>query len=160
MDDVEVFGLNFVRLSWIKTESLGDQTLFVGENCCVSVSASKVGCKSNCLYFHFTHNANDGWWLYDMESGGISQGFKGGVIPILRQNHHGLEWTCNGSVILSKINLYILVYWFQVLMFVCALIALLEWIWLIWIKNCSPFCVDIILYLSCMEDFYVPFLPW
>ncbi|KAM4077676.1 hypothetical protein ACJW30_12G157100 [Castanea mollissima] len=63
VDDVEVFGLNFFRLSWIQTESLGDQTLFVGENCSVSVSASKVGCKSNC------------WWLYDMESGGISQGW-------------------------------------------------------------------------------------
>ena len=75
VDDVEVFGLNFVRLSWIKTESLGDQTLFVGENCCVRVSASKVGCKSNRLYFHFTHNANDAWWLYDLESGGISQGW-------------------------------------------------------------------------------------
>ena len=34
VDDVEVFGLNFIRLSWIKTESLGDQTLFVGENFC------------------------------------------------------------------------------------------------------------------------------
>ncbi|KAK4573485.1 hypothetical protein RGQ29_031445 [Quercus rubra] len=53
VDDVEVFGLDFVRLSRIKTESLGDQTLFVGDNCCV------------CLC---------DWWLYDMESGGISQG--------------------------------------------------------------------------------------
>ena len=35
VDDVEVFGLDFVRLSRIKTESLGDQTLFVGDNCCV-----------------------------------------------------------------------------------------------------------------------------
>ena len=74
MDDVEVFWLDFVRLSRIKTKSLGDQTLFVGENCCVSVSASKVGCKSNCLYFHFTHNTIDDWRLQDMESGGISQG--------------------------------------------------------------------------------------
>ena len=74
VDDVEVFWLDFVRLSRIKTKSLGDQTLFVGENCCVSVSASKVGCKSNCLYFHFTHNTIDDWRLHDMESGGISQG--------------------------------------------------------------------------------------
>ncbi|XP_075650174.1 uncharacterized protein LOC142620736 [Castanea sativa] len=88
VDDVEVFGLNFVRLSWIKTESLGDQTLFVGENCCVSVSASKVGCKSNCLYFHSP--------IMQMMVGGYMiwkavASLKGGVIPILRQNHHGLE---------------------------------------------------------------------
>ena len=75
VDDVEVFWLDFVRLSRIKTKSLGDQTLFVGENCCVSVSASKVGCKRNCLYFHFSNNTIHGWWLYDMKSGSISPGW-------------------------------------------------------------------------------------
>ncbi|KAK7861128.1 hypothetical protein CFP56_024278 [Quercus suber] len=74
VDGVEVFGLDFVRLSRIKAESLGDQTLFIGYNSFLSVSASKVGCKSNCLYFHFTHNAIDDWWPYDMESGRITQG--------------------------------------------------------------------------------------
>ena len=75
VDDVEIFQLDLVRLSWTKMESLGDQTLFVGEQCCVSVSASKVGCKRNCLYFHFSHNTIHGWWLYDMKSGSISPGW-------------------------------------------------------------------------------------
>nr|POE62024.1 hypothetical protein CFP56_56415 [Quercus suber] len=74
VDGVEVFGLDFVRLSRIKAESLGDQTVFIGYNSFLSVSASRVGCKSNCLYFHFTHNAIDDWWQYDMESGRITQG--------------------------------------------------------------------------------------
>jgi hypothetical protein len=63
VDEVEVFGLDLVKLSWNKMECLGDPTLFVGDNSCVCVSASKVGCKSNCLYFHFTHNTIYGWWL-------------------------------------------------------------------------------------------------
>jgi hypothetical protein len=63
VDEVEVFGLDLVKLSWNKMECLDDRTLFVGDNCCVCFSASKVGCKSNCLYFHFTHNTIYGWWL-------------------------------------------------------------------------------------------------
>ncbi|KAG2703957.1 hypothetical protein I3843_06G152100 [Carya illinoinensis] len=42
VNDVEVFRLNLLRLSWIQMQSLGDQTLFVGENLCVSISANKV----------------------------------------------------------------------------------------------------------------------
>ena len=73
MDDVEVFGLDFVRLSRIKKESLGDQTLLVGDNFCVCLR--KQGWMQEQLFvFHFTHNAIDDWWLYDMESGSISQG--------------------------------------------------------------------------------------
>ncbi|THG06029.1 uncharacterized protein LOC114288273 [Camellia sinensis] len=73
VEDVEVHRLDFARLSWVKMERLGDRTMFVGTNCCMSVTASKVGCKSNCVYF--THQAMDGWWVYDMERGCISPGW-------------------------------------------------------------------------------------
>ncbi|KAL4596898.1 hypothetical protein ACB092_12G196700 [Castanea dentata] len=71
VDDVEIFQLDLVRLSWTKMECLGDQTLF-------------VGCKRNCLYFHFSHNTIHGWWLYDMKSDSIS--LQGGVTTILGQS--------------------------------------------------------------------------
>ncbi|CAK9150951.1 unnamed protein product [Ilex paraguariensis] len=73
VDDVEVFRLEFSRLAWVKMESLGDRTLFAGANCFISVSASKVGCRRNCIYF--THKSADGWWVYEMESGSISAGW-------------------------------------------------------------------------------------
>ncbi|KAI5661306.1 hypothetical protein M9H77_20629 [Catharanthus roseus] len=70
-DDVEVFRLDFGRLSWVKMERLGeDRTLFLGTKCCMSVNAKEVeGCKGNFVYF-IDHQIN-GWKEYDMETGGI-----------------------------------------------------------------------------------------
>ncbi|XP_059650074.1 uncharacterized protein LOC132295818 [Cornus florida] len=73
VDDVEVFGLDVAKLSWVKVENLGDRTFFVSDECCMFVTASKVGCRGNCIYF--TRQTVDGWWLYDMERGSISPGW-------------------------------------------------------------------------------------
>ncbi|KAK3009281.1 hypothetical protein RJ639_014324 [Escallonia herrerae] len=67
-DNVEVFRLQFPRLSWVKLKSLGEKALFAGAKTCMWVTASKVGCRSNCIYF----SGGRGWSLYDMESGNIS----------------------------------------------------------------------------------------
>ncbi|KAH9696933.1 putative F-box protein [Citrus sinensis] len=71
VDDVEVFRLDVNTLSWIKIGRLGgDSALFLGSNCCMSVSASKMGCKSDCVYF--SHHREDDWWVYDLQRGSIS----------------------------------------------------------------------------------------
>ncbi|MCD9559022.1 hypothetical protein HAX54_016738 [Datura stramonium] len=70
VDKVEVFKLQIEDLSWLKLDNLGDRTLFAGINCCMSVPASQVGCRNNCVYF--THSPINGWRLYDMRSGCIS----------------------------------------------------------------------------------------
>lgn len=71
VDSVEVYQLDVDDLTWIKMESLGDRTLFLGSNCCMSVSASKVGCKRDCVYY--THRSGDyGWWVYDLDNATIS----------------------------------------------------------------------------------------
>ncbi|KAJ9159228.1 hypothetical protein P3X46_024748 [Hevea brasiliensis] len=75
VDDVEVYQLDTAKLTWIKKESLGgDRTLFLGANCCMSVSASRVGCRRNCVYF--THGEDDGWWVYEMETATINSSNK------------------------------------------------------------------------------------
>ncbi|KAH0727298.1 hypothetical protein KY284_003163 [Solanum tuberosum] len=70
VDKVEVFKLQIEDLSWLKLDNLGHRTLFAGINCCMSVPASQVGCRNNCVYF--THHSIDGWRLYDMRSGYIT----------------------------------------------------------------------------------------
>ncbi|KAF7142655.1 hypothetical protein RHSIM_Rhsim05G0099400 [Rhododendron simsii] len=70
VDNLEVYRLQFDTLSWVKMEGIGDRTLFVGTNCCLSVSASEVGCIRNCIYF--SYQTVEGWWVYDMERGSIS----------------------------------------------------------------------------------------
>ncbi|XP_057495393.1 uncharacterized protein LOC130780429 [Actinidia eriantha] len=70
VENVEVHRLQLDGLSWEKMESLGDRTLFVGTNCCMSVIASELGCRRNCIYF--THQTEDGWWVYDLERESIS----------------------------------------------------------------------------------------
>ncbi|OMO85279.1 hypothetical protein CCACVL1_10297 [Corchorus capsularis] len=73
VDDVEVYQLNTTKLLWVRMASLGDRTLFLGSDCCMSVSASRIGCKSNSVYF--SHQTADGWSVYDMEKGCISSGW-------------------------------------------------------------------------------------
>ncbi|XP_010266422.1 PREDICTED: uncharacterized protein LOC104603941 [Nelumbo nucifera] len=70
VDDVEVFKLDLAKPSWIKMENLGGRTLFVGFTCCISVSASELGCRGNCIYF--IQRGLPGWWVFHMETGGIS----------------------------------------------------------------------------------------
>ncbi|KAF7143165.1 hypothetical protein RHSIM_Rhsim05G0099600 [Rhododendron simsii] len=73
VDNVEIYRLRFDTLSWVKMEGIGDRTLFVGTNCCLSVNASKVGCIRNCIYF--SCQTVEGWWIYDMERGSVSPGW-------------------------------------------------------------------------------------
>lgn len=61
--------LDFLGLSW---RHLGKEQ-FLGSNCSVSVLASEVRCRKNCIYFR--HRVADEWYVYDMESGKISQGW-------------------------------------------------------------------------------------
>ncbi|KAL5790203.1 hypothetical protein ACOSQ2_005091 [Xanthoceras sorbifolium] len=70
VDDVEVFKLDMVKLSWVKMERIGDRTLFLWTNCCMSVSASKMGCKSDSVYF--SNKSVEGWWEYDIQESRIS----------------------------------------------------------------------------------------
>ncbi|CAJ1936160.1 unnamed protein product [Sphenostylis stenocarpa] len=74
LDGVEVYQLNMARLSWFKVESVGERAVFVGSNCSVSVVASEVGCRRNCVYFRHLVD-DDEWNVYDMEIGSISQGW-------------------------------------------------------------------------------------
>ncbi|KAG2410008.1 hypothetical protein LR48_Vigan393s002100 [Vigna angularis] len=67
VDGVEVYQLNVARVSWIKVESVGEQAVFVGSNCSLSVLASEVGCRRNCIYFR--NPVADEWTVYDMQSG-------------------------------------------------------------------------------------------
>ncbi|MCD7457458.1 hypothetical protein HAX54_035106 [Datura stramonium] len=47
VDKVEVFKLQIESLSWLKLDRLGDRTLCLGINCCMSVPASTVGSRNN-----------------------------------------------------------------------------------------------------------------
>ena len=78
VDDVEVFRLDIGTLSWIKMERLGDRTLFRGSDCCMSVSASKVGCRSDCIYFR--NHIDEDWCAYDFQKG-ISQCESDAILP-------------------------------------------------------------------------------
>ncbi|KAK4390492.1 hypothetical protein Sango_2112500 [Sesamum angolense] len=71
VEDAEVFRLDIPKLSWVKVENLGDRTLFLEDECCMGVTASKVGCKKNCIYFSH-HRVYGQWWIFNMESGSIS----------------------------------------------------------------------------------------
>ncbi|KAJ4716753.1 F-box protein [Melia azedarach] len=71
VDEVEVFQLDVGTLLWIKKDGIGDRTLFLGSNCCMSVSASKMRCRSNCVYF-IDHISEEDWWVYDFRRGNIS----------------------------------------------------------------------------------------
>ncbi|KAK9945429.1 hypothetical protein M0R45_010946 [Rubus argutus] len=47
-----VYEFNFDKCEWFEKHNLGDDVaLFVGDNSSISVSASKSGCLSNCIYF-------------------------------------------------------------------------------------------------------------
>ncbi|KAK4340077.1 hypothetical protein RND71_041539 [Anisodus tanguticus] len=70
VDDVEIYRLDIQKLLWVKMESLGDRTLFVEEECCMWINASKLGCRSNCIYF--TQQIGGNWWLFDMQAKAIS----------------------------------------------------------------------------------------
>ncbi|KAF7143446.1 hypothetical protein RHSIM_Rhsim05G0098900 [Rhododendron simsii] len=74
VENVEVYRLRFDKLSWVKMESIGDRTLFVGTNWCTSVDASEIGCRLDCIYF--SYETADEWWVYDMERGSISPAWK------------------------------------------------------------------------------------
>lgn len=74
VDNAKVYWLRLDSLSWMMMERIGDRTLFVGINCCMSVNASEVGCMRNCIYF--TDETSKGWWVNDMERGSNSPGWK------------------------------------------------------------------------------------
>ncbi|PON50220.1 F-box protein SKIP [Trema orientale] len=49
-----VFKFDFDEAKWIEIESLGDFTLFVGDNSSISISATEFNVQANCIYF--THD--------------------------------------------------------------------------------------------------------
>ncbi|KAL0361004.1 UNVERIFIED_CONTAM: hypothetical protein Sradi_3784900 [Sesamum radiatum] len=75
VEDVEVFRLDIPNLSWVKVENLGDRTLFLEDECCMGLTASKVGCTKNCIYFSH-HRIYGQWWIFNMESQSISPAFE------------------------------------------------------------------------------------
>ncbi|KAL5543579.1 hypothetical protein UlMin_007363 [Ulmus minor] len=51
----KIFKLDFEHQKWVEVRSLGDSTLFLGDNSSICVLASNfVGCQPNCIYF--THD--------------------------------------------------------------------------------------------------------
>ncbi|XP_070052046.1 uncharacterized protein [Nicotiana tomentosiformis] len=69
VDKVEVYKLQIDDLSLLKLDNLGNRTIFAGTNCCMSVNAIQLGCKSNCVYFN--EDATNTWQFYEMESASI-----------------------------------------------------------------------------------------
>ncbi|CAN4112065.1 unnamed protein product [Withania somnifera] len=69
VDDVEIYRLDVPKLLWVKMESLEHRTLFVEEECCMWINASKLGCRRNCIYF--TQQTCGDWWLFDMKAKAI-----------------------------------------------------------------------------------------
>lgn len=69
-DDIEAFNFDFGSSSWVKKKRLGDQVLFIGLSCSMSMSANQLGYRGNCILF--TQHAKDGWWVFSMEDGNIS----------------------------------------------------------------------------------------
>ncbi|PIA49898.1 hypothetical protein AQUCO_01300555v1 [Aquilegia coerulea] len=79
----EVFKLDEFTRNWVQVESLGDQTLFLGDNTSISISSSHYyGCKRNCIYF--TDDYFEGYWVdklsgpsdigvFNLEDGSIKQ---------------------------------------------------------------------------------------
>lgn len=49
VDDVEIYRLDIPKVVWVKMESLGYRTLFVEEEYCMWINASKLGCRRNCM---------------------------------------------------------------------------------------------------------------
>ncbi|WCJ43026.1 hypothetical protein M5689_023793 [Euphorbia peplus] len=66
VDFVEVYQFNTDELTWTKKENLGNFTVFLSVHCCVGVSAKRVGCRTNCVYFSICFS--NGWYVYDMET--------------------------------------------------------------------------------------------
>ncbi|KAL0438974.1 UNVERIFIED_CONTAM: hypothetical protein Slati_2380400 [Sesamum latifolium] len=90
VEDVEVFRLDIPKLSWVKVENLGDRTLFLEDECCMGVTASKVGCKKNCIYFSH-HRVYGQWWIFNMESGSNSPAFETKIQESLMWNEPILD---------------------------------------------------------------------
>ncbi|KAK9945432.1 hypothetical protein M0R45_010949 [Rubus argutus] len=78
-----VYELNFDECEWFEKHNLGDDVaLFVGDNSSISVSASKSGCLSNCIYFIHDYDLNGydidqryhlDFGVYNVKSQSISQ---------------------------------------------------------------------------------------
>ncbi|OIT19753.1 hypothetical protein A4A49_40199 [Nicotiana attenuata] len=81
VEDVEVYRLDIPKLLWVKMESLGHRTLFVKEECCMWINGSKLGCRSNCIYFAQQVSGNR--CLFDMQAKAIS--------PAPESNLFGIE---------------------------------------------------------------------
>lgn len=69
-----IYKLNEDEGLWVPVDSLGDQVLFLGDDCSLSVSARDFeGCKGNCIYFtvygYTIYDAYPGYhaWLFDMD---------------------------------------------------------------------------------------------
>ncbi|KAA8535954.1 hypothetical protein F0562_028432 [Nyssa sinensis] len=78
----KVFKLDQEGQKWVEVKSLGDQMLFLGDNCAFSASASDfTECKGNCIFFtdHFlsSNREEDGVFkghgigVFDLETGSI-----------------------------------------------------------------------------------------
>ncbi|PON51713.1 hypothetical protein PanWU01x14_214130 [Parasponia andersonii] len=78
-----VFKLSADLSRWVEMKTLGEDSLFLGDNSSISVLASKyVGCPKNCIYFthdkDVTSYSRHGPWdlgVYDLESGLCTRGF-------------------------------------------------------------------------------------
>lgn len=69
-----VFKLDLSTSSWVRMREIGNQVLFLGKSCCVSFTATELGCRENQIYFTEPDCDNTRWWVFDMEDGSIKSG--------------------------------------------------------------------------------------
>ncbi|WCJ44310.1 ascorbic acid mannose pathway regulator 1 [Euphorbia peplus] len=92
----EVFRLDLKETQWVRVTSLGDQTLFIGENTSLSLSSVDFpGCMGNCIYFtddYSIANYNGCFGEYDLGIFKLSDGSFEPLPCYLRASHSRLQW--------------------------------------------------------------------
>ncbi|XP_065848089.1 F-box protein SKIP23-like [Euphorbia lathyris] len=92
----EVFRLDCEEIQWVRVRSLGDKTLFIGENASLALSSMDFpGCVGNCIYFtddYSVANYNGHFGEYDL---GIFKLWDESFEPFpcyLQASHSRLQW--------------------------------------------------------------------
>ncbi|KAF9613592.1 hypothetical protein IFM89_009262 [Coptis chinensis] len=67
---VEVFKMDLYKKVWVKVESIGHQVFFVAQCGSISLPATNLGLKGNCIYFSIS--ADDLLYVFDLEDGNLS----------------------------------------------------------------------------------------
>lgn len=69
-----VFRLDLLTLSWVRMNKNGNQVLFLGHRCSVSLPAAQIRYKENHIYFVSRDDKDGSCWVLNMEDGSIKSG--------------------------------------------------------------------------------------